>query len=255
MRSAIFRIFAAIGFCWLVFGTLSLLSELRFLLDGLDWSVSHVSISIKDALLEIGKRISQAVSGYREFVRELVRLLHLPHLPPVMYDVLAILGFSIGRGYWLNSRHRAERNTLIDTEIENFLIRNKLCTDDALEKTKKVYRESVLEDMLQVAGAELLPSSPYFNLIKQRPIDSWSEMPKLIENLRRIDRQQRLHSLARGIHRYIWKRFLGGEPFLPKRSLFYEIELATDCLVYGGLVCMVLSILFGIDYVYRHHLA
>jgi hypothetical protein len=104
MRSAIFRIVAVVTFCWAVFGLLSLLSELKILVDGLDWSISHASISYKEILLEIGRRISQAVSGYREIVRSLARLLHLPRLPSFVYDVIGIVMFSIGRGYWIGQR-------------------------------------------------------------------------------------------------------------------------------------------------------
>jgi hypothetical protein len=90
-------------FCWAVFGLLSLLSELKFLVEAVHWSVGHVSISFKDILLEIGKRISQAVSGYREFVRSVARLLHLPHLSSFLYDVIGVVTFS-GLGYRLGRR-------------------------------------------------------------------------------------------------------------------------------------------------------
>jgi hypothetical protein len=104
MRSTIFRIIAIVAFCWAIFGLLSLLSELRFLVDALDWSISHVSISFKAILLEIGKRISEAVSGYREFVRMIARLLHLPYLPSWVYEVVAVITLSIGRGLWPGER-------------------------------------------------------------------------------------------------------------------------------------------------------
>lgn len=100
MRSAIFRVIAVVAFCWAILGLLSLLSELKFVIDGLDWSISHVAISSKAVLLEIGKRLPQAVSGYRELVRALVPLLHLPHLPSVAYDFFGVAAFSVGRGYW-----------------------------------------------------------------------------------------------------------------------------------------------------------
>lgn len=99
---------AIVLFCWGTFGLLSFLSELKFLVDALDWSVDQVSIAFKDILLELGKRISQAVSDYRELVRGIARLLHLPHLPSWAYDALGMASLAIGRGYWIGKR--AEKN-------------------------------------------------------------------------------------------------------------------------------------------------
>jgi hypothetical protein len=95
---------AIAAFCWAAFGLVSLLSELKFLIDGLDWSISHWAISYKDVLLKLGKLVSRAVSGYREFVRSTARLLHLPHLPSYLYDVIGVAALSIGCGYWLGRR-------------------------------------------------------------------------------------------------------------------------------------------------------
>jgi hypothetical protein len=108
MRSPI-RIIAVVLFCWAVFGLLSLLSDLKFFVDGVDLSIAHVSILVRDFLLTIGKWISEAVSGYRELVRGLARLLHLPRLPPVLYDVVGVLSFSIGCGFWLGRRDVEEQ--------------------------------------------------------------------------------------------------------------------------------------------------
>jgi hypothetical protein len=105
MRSAIFRVVAVITFCWAIFALLSLLSELKFVTDGLQWSISHSSISFKAILLEIGKRVPQAVSGYRDLVRALARLIHLPQLAFV-YDFFGVAAFSVGRGFWLHQRQR-----------------------------------------------------------------------------------------------------------------------------------------------------
>ena len=109
MRSAIFRIIAAVAFCWAIFGLLSLLSELKFVIDALDWSISHVSISFKAVLLEIGKRVPPAISGYRELVRILVRLLHLPPLPSFAYDFFGVATYSVGRGYWSYQRAKEKQ--------------------------------------------------------------------------------------------------------------------------------------------------
>jgi hypothetical protein len=101
MRPTIFRIVAVAGFCWAVFGLLSLLSELKFLIDALNWSVGHVSISLKDILHGLAKWISAVVLGYRDLVRSFFsRVFHIPHLPAVVYDVISITVFSFGRGFW-----------------------------------------------------------------------------------------------------------------------------------------------------------
>lgn len=113
MRSAIFRIIAVVAFCWFIFGLLSLLSELKFVIDGLDWSISHVSISSRSVLLEIGKRVPHVISGYRELVRALARLLHLPHLPSFVYDFSGVAAFSVGRGFWLYQREKEKRRVKI----------------------------------------------------------------------------------------------------------------------------------------------
>jgi hypothetical protein len=47
-------------FCWAVFSALSLLSDLHFLVDGLNWSISHLDFSFKAVLIEIGRRISES---------------------------------------------------------------------------------------------------------------------------------------------------------------------------------------------------
>lgn len=106
MRSAIFRVIAAVAFCWAIFGLLSLLSELKFVIDGVGWLVSHFPISLKPVLLGIGKRVPQAISGYRELVLALARLLHLPHLPSFLFDSVGVVAFSVGRGFWSYQRAR-----------------------------------------------------------------------------------------------------------------------------------------------------
>lgn len=66
-------------------------------MKGFDWSVSHVSTSIKATLLDIGKPISEAVSGYRGVVSELANRPHITPLPSAVYHALGILAFSVVR--------------------------------------------------------------------------------------------------------------------------------------------------------------
>ena len=77
MWTALVRLTPVVMFAWAMFAALSVLSELKFLVDGLGWSVAHVAISFKAILLETGKRVSEVVSGYRGFVHGLAQLLHL----------------------------------------------------------------------------------------------------------------------------------------------------------------------------------
>jgi hypothetical protein len=104
---------AIVLFCWGTFGLLSTLSDLKFTVDAVDWSVGHLSILYKDILLEIGKKISETVSGYRELVRGIARLLHLPHLPSWAYDALGMASLSIGRGHWIGKRASEKWNNLM----------------------------------------------------------------------------------------------------------------------------------------------
>ena|ERR1700722_675588 len=86
-------------FCWGVFGVLSIISKLDIVSDFSNWSVGQAPLTLKHVLLAIGAEISEVVSGYRAFVHNVARLLGLPPMPPVVYDVIGIITFSAGRGY------------------------------------------------------------------------------------------------------------------------------------------------------------
>jgi hypothetical protein len=98
MWRALVRLIPFVMFSWAMFAALSLLSELKFLVDGLGWSITHVAISFKAILLEIGKRVSEVVAGYREFVHGLAQLLHLPRFAQYVYDILGVASFSTSKG-------------------------------------------------------------------------------------------------------------------------------------------------------------
>jgi hypothetical protein len=76
----------------------------KFLVDGWTWSVDQAPISIKAIAPAIGKYLSGVVGGYREFIRGLVAMLHLPRLPQSVYDASGIAAFSIGRGVWIGRK-------------------------------------------------------------------------------------------------------------------------------------------------------
>jgi hypothetical protein len=104
VRSGLAAIIGIVLFCWALVSTFSLASELRFVVDGLNWSIGHWAISFKAVFLEIGRRISEVVLEYRALVHGLVQLLHLPALPHYIYDWLGVISFSVCRGYWLFRR-------------------------------------------------------------------------------------------------------------------------------------------------------
>jgi len=101
VRKLIVSIIGIVTFVWATLSAFSIFSDLKFLVDGWTWSVDHVPILIKNIALAVGKRVSEIVGGYREFVRGLVQMLHLPPLPSLVYDMAGLLAFSIGRGYRL----------------------------------------------------------------------------------------------------------------------------------------------------------
>jgi hypothetical protein len=177
--------------CWGICSTLSLLSELHIVVDGLNWSISHVSVSLKTVLLEIGKRVSETVSEYRALVRGMARLLHLPRLPSFVYDVIGVVTFSIRRGYWLGERDA-----------------------QAVDEMHALYP---------------IEEGPWPGT------EEWKVWAK------RYDRFYRKHPLRRWYNRH------------SRRWPFPDVVSST--LVYGGSVAIILSVLFGIDYVYRHFAA
>jgi len=116
------RIIVVVAFCWAVFGLLSLLSDLKFVADAANWYVAHVSLALRDIPIFIGQYMSAAVATYREWVREVAALLHLPpDVPFWAYDALGVVAFSIGRGY-----RRLPLETMavkLHMRMENFFFR------------------------------------------------------------------------------------------------------------------------------------
>lgn len=101
-------------FVWATVSAFSIISELKFLVDGWTWSVGQVPISIKVIALTIGEYVSGVVGGYREFVLGLVVMLHLPHLPQVVYDTGVVAAFSTACGNWL---YRRAKRKFIEAEV------------------------------------------------------------------------------------------------------------------------------------------
>jgi hypothetical protein len=195
-------------FCWAAFGLLSLLSDLAFVIAAVDWSIGHVSISFKDIILGFGKWISDAVSGYREFVRGVARLLHVPSLPPVVYDVLGVIAFSLGRGYLLGRR--------------------------ALKETAELFATLFATD------------EEHANKAPAVAIDGFAPLRNVAELLLRYIGIAGLHlpTVVFAPDKVKWTR-----------STWWRVKFAMPAiwtLVYGTAVSLVLGLLFGIDYVYRH---
>ncbi len=183
--------------CWGIFSALSLLSDLHFLVDGLNWSIAHLAVSFKTVLLEIGKRISDVVSGYRALVRGLVRLLHLPVLPHYIYDALGVVSLSVGRGFGVYRRDRRELlEKLLPITID-------LSDAESMEdKEKKV--DAILKSRLREISEPLLVRFTHVTIV--------TLLPSMLQK--------------------IFDRF--------------------PVLYYSVFVAAVLSLLFGVYFIYRH---
>jgi hypothetical protein len=94
-------------FVWATVSAFSIFSELKFLVDGWTWSVGQVPISIEAIALVVGKYVSGVVGGYREFVHGLVKMLHLPQLPSVAYDIVGVITFAVARGFRIGQKASA----------------------------------------------------------------------------------------------------------------------------------------------------
>jgi hypothetical protein len=211
MFLAIVRTVVGVAFCWAVFALLSRLSELKFLVDAIDWSIAHASISFKAILLEIGKRISEAVSGYRGLVREVARLLHLPHLPSFVYDVFGVVTFCVGHANWLLARDDRKWGEYIENE-KNWA-------------EERRFSKQIPDD------AEYLPWSP-----------SDKRLP-----MRRLALELSMFLIFRFVSIKYIEQVAGTPRF---HRMVRPVKLAIGILTYGALVGVVLSALFGIDFVY-----
>jgi hypothetical protein len=244
MRTTIFWIVAVIGLCWATLALLSLASDLRFLVDGLGWAVNFTP-SLKVGLLAIGKRITAAVLGYREFLMGWSRLLHLPALPHNWYDVAGIMTTAAGRGLWLS--HRAWR----------------------IAGTLDEMQAAQVEEELRVLNGEVIDKRRY-------QIDALSSMGEIYtQGYERFEKQIRRYliiALAMRVQAFkqvlldvfkmgfplqrLFDRFeLGGhwhQDYPGSRSVTKRIRLAIICdVIYGGVAAAVLSVLFAIDCIYR----
>ena len=130
MRKLVVLIVGIVTFVWATVSAFSIFSELTFLVDGWTWSVDHGPIFIKNIALAVGKKVHEIVGGYREFVRGLVKMLHLPPLPSLVYDMVGILAFSIGRGYRLGTRGLKQDRLFLDVQknAKNATLRGKCCS-------------------------------------------------------------------------------------------------------------------------------
>jgi hypothetical protein len=244
MRTTIFRIIAAIGVGWAIVGLLSLASELRFLVDGLSWVV-NCSPSVKMTLLAVGRHISAAVFGYREFFVGLFRLLHLPVLPHNWFDVAGIMTTAIGRGLWFS--HRAwriagsldERQAAqVERELREL---NREETDerryhiDALSGMGEIYAHGYESFEKQISRYAVIALAMRIQAFKQVLLDVFKTGFPL---------QKLFDRFELGEHRY---------PGYPRyQAVTKRIHLAIICdVIYGGLAAVGLSALFGIEYIYR----
>jgi hypothetical protein len=212
MRRTIFHIIAAIGFCWALFGLVSLLSDLKFLVDGLGWAINH-DFSLRALLLEVGRRISAVISSYREFLINLAYSFHLPVFPHYVYDIAGIVGLSAGRGYWLG---RTETKQIKQWSAEY---------NELLERHFAIIDDSIKNNSYDISNGEL-------TLINEQ-----------IKNKReQIDKMSYPFPLFKPILTLVlWIR----------SGLGLTVTSGTRTFVYFCLIAIVLCVLFGIDYLYK----
>lgn len=239
-------------FVWAIFGTLSLLSKLAFLVAALNWSIENVTISIKPILLEIGKRISEAVTGYRELMHGIARLLHLPHLPSFVYDVLGVITFSVGRGAQLGKTAGARRSDSLQAEKNVARKRLEALYQFRPKKGQDSLRWSVSNRLDQeadkIAASAVDPRFPLSRLAQKLDVrirkvigPAYRSLDELMSWTRASINSTKSVSWLVGSVRlkfYFWSSSL--------------VRLLAYILVYGGLVAIVIAALFGIDYLYRH---
>ncbi len=186
-------------FCWATVSAFSIFSELKFLVDGWTWSVDQVSISFKAIALAIGKYVSGIVGGYREFVRGLVQILHLPRLPQLVYDVAGTVAFSIAGGRWIAKRVHSS-----------------------------VYK---------------------IDFTREWNIDELGRLVK--ERLQHYPIKRFNDAFAIWIEWHLPRKAEDPEDPADLRNYRYSLFVA-NAIVYGGLVAIVIAVLFGIDFLYRH---
>jgi hypothetical protein len=244
MRTAIFRIVAAIGLCWAILALLSLTSELRFLADGLSWAVSFTP-SVKAALLAIGRGLTAAVLDYRGFLSSLSRLLHLPVLPHNWYDVAGVMTAAVGRGLWLSHRAWRIAGTLDETQAAQ--VEEELRELNREETDKRRYQIDALSSMGEIYtnGYERFEKQICRYLIIALAMRMWGVKQILLDVFKMGFPLQRL-----------FDRFeLGGhwhQDYPRYHGVTKRIRLAIICdVIYGGVAAAGLSVLFAIDYIYR----
>ena len=244
MRTTIFRIVAVIGLCWAILALLSLVSELRFLVDGLSWAVNFTP-PVKTALLATGKWLTAAVVGYREFFIGLFRVLHLPVLPHHWYDVAGIMATAVGRGLWLS--HRTWRIAGMLDETQAAQVEEELRELNRAETDKRRYQIDALSGMgdiythgyecfeKQIRRYVIIALAMHIQAFKQVLLDVFKMSFPLQRLLDRFELGGHLHQ---GYPRY--------------HSVTKRIHLAIICdVIYGGVAAAGLSVLFAIEYIYR----
>jgi hypothetical protein len=220
-------IFGLASAVWALHGFVSILSKLQFVIDAWDWCVAQVPLSHRPILVEFGHRVSDWIAGYREFVHVLVQKLHLPPLPPLIYDVLGVVVFSGGRGVSLSKREYQRYLMGVDANDQMALMYHRL-EERGLSEEERNRRKMQLEEWADATWRELKAHSPFFRLDVPTP--------SILMYLN---------------HRTMWFLRYIGVPFHPLRvyAIFKAIQ---NSLVYGGLVTIIIAALFGIDYLYRH---
>jgi hypothetical protein len=244
MRTIIFRIVAVIGLCWAILALISLASELRFLVDGLNWAVSF-SPSVKAALLTIGKRLTTVVLSYREFLIGFSRVLHLPVPPHNWYDVAGIMTTAVGRGLWLS--HRTWRIAGMLDEMQAAQVEEELRELTREETDERRYQIDALSSMGEIY------TYGYERFEKQIRRYLIIALAMHIRGFEQV--LQDVFKTSFPLQRLFDRFELGGhrnQDYPRYHSVTKRIRLAIICdVIYGGFAAAGLSVLFAIDCIYR----
>jgi hypothetical protein len=221
MLKALGWVVGIVLFCWATVSAFSIFSELKFLVDGWTWSVDQVPVTIKSVALAVGKYVSGIIGGYREFVHGLVAMLRLPRLPQLAYDTAGVVVFSVARGYQLGT-------AITKKYREEFGGRWAHLPPDYAE---------ALEGQAE--------GNPYLTA----------------EDLRAMRRKYPVRDVARRLHEKLTEIFLVPGRYGHKHPyrlgdlkwiVWRTMQALAFVLIYGTLVAVLLSALFGIDFLYRH---
>jgi hypothetical protein len=242
MQMTVTRFAIAVWLCWGVLAILSVLSDLKFVVDAAAWVVDQ-SVWFEKPLLTVGQGMVAGVTGYRDIVPALARLFGLPIPPHVVLDFLGIASLSIGRGLRLAD-----------------IIAGRMTAPIGQASSITPEQEDSLSARLQRSWQR-----------EQFRQTLWALEPHLQRFFKDVADRYPTVAMAGRINGFIWRKLLGQRiahsvvgasvigaffGFLQinsqwQRMLFTLSKRASQVIVYGGAAAIVVSALFSIDTIYR----